>query len=158
MLLDDFGLDASEKRALLGGDPRASAGRGDGARGAGEKNRARHLGDRYRAERKVIEGVLDRANDGASELRLGLAALDARSLAIGEAARAIRARVDADLTTRRARELLLSFTHMHVNRCLSSDQSQHEGVIYEFLVRYYDAQRARAKQGAAREPLAGALA
>ena len=104
----------------------------------------RKLGDRYRAERARLEGLLDPAQDAASDFAPALAAFAARSRATAPIVAELRAAERAGLLS--VRDLAPSYAHMHANRLLRSVQRPQELVIYDLLARLYESRLARAKQ------------
>jgi hypothetical protein len=43
-------------------------------------------------------------------------------------------------------ELAISFSHMHVNRMIRASGRAHELILYDFLLKWYDARLARERQ------------
>jgi lantibiotic biosynthesis protein len=95
----------------------------------------RQIGERYRAERKSLEPLIE---DGA-----GPDALRRRSDAIRPAVERLRALDAAGRLTTSFEDLATSLGHMHVNRLLRSAQRAHEMVLYDLLDRLYMARAAR---------------
>jgi thiopeptide-type bacteriocin biosynthesis protein len=135
MLLDDLGLDAPAKLALLQ-RLRASFASEFRAEGLLEKQ----LGDKFRKERLALEALLDPANDAESPLEPGFEFLKARSQRVRQIAAGLHA---AQLPVP---ELAGSYLHMHANRMLRSAARAQELVIYDFLERLYKGRAARAKK------------
>jgi hypothetical protein len=51
-------------------------------------------------------------------------------------------------SVRRAREVLISYLHMHVNRIMPSRQRSYELVLYDYMRRLYESAIARRKTDA----------
>ena len=96
----------------------------------------RQIGERYRRERKALEGLLAEDADPTSVFAR-------RSAAIAPALGRLRALEAADRLTTTFEDLAGSFAHMHVNRLLRSAQRAQEMVLYDLLDRLYAARAAR---------------
>lgn len=141
-LLDDLGFNLEAKLTVISGSRRASLAEID-APPAFEHQ----LGERFRRERKSLEFLLNRANDPSSPLAPGLSALRARSQKLGPVATALRQMSDAGRLSVPLESLAASYVHMHTNRMLRSAGRAQELVIYDFLVRLYESQKARSLKG-----------
>jgi thiopeptide-type bacteriocin biosynthesis protein len=139
LLLDDLGLDLEIKRSLLK-RVRKAFGREFQADTSRLK---RQLGERYRAERKSLEALLDPANDEQSPLQPGLAILRRRSEQLAPVIAELRAAEQAGRLSRPVTEVARSCMHMHINRLLRSAHRAQELVLYDFLHRLYESQAAR---------------
>jgi thiopeptide-type bacteriocin biosynthesis protein len=136
-LLDDLGLAFEDKRALMR-DLRAAF----GAEFDADTTDLRHrIGARYRAMRKELEGLLDRAKEGEDEL--ALATLSTRSERLAPIVSLLRTAEREGRLKRALRELARSYVHMHVNRLARDSPRAHELVLYDFLLRHYDSRAAR---------------
>lgn len=144
LLLDDLGLDAEAKLALL-----QKLRTGFLAEFGGEGPFERQLGDRFRAERRALEALLDPAQE-AGALAEGVAALRRRSVAIRPLAERLRERAGMDGTPALP-DLAGSYLHMHANRLLRGAARAQELVLYDFLARVHESRLARARKGKAKE-------
>ncbi|MFN8011280.1 MAG: lantibiotic dehydratase [Holophagaceae bacterium] len=144
LLLDDLGLDAEAKLALLQG-LRTGFLKEFGGEGPFE----RQLGDRFRAERKALEALLDPAQD-PGPLAEGVAALRRRSEAIRPLATRLR-ELAGTHGTPALPDLAGSYLHMHANRLLRGAARAQELVLYDFLARVHESRLARARKGKAKE-------
>jgi thiopeptide-type bacteriocin biosynthesis protein len=150
MLLDDLGLDAAAKVLVLG-NLRESFGREFG----GGKGLRVQLDQKFRAERKSLEALLDPANDESSPLEPGLAVLRQRSQRMAPILAEIeRLEREGRLTDTRL-GLSPSFVHMHVNRMIRSAARAHELVIYDLLHQIHQSRAARARKSAPAAPAPG---
>jgi thiopeptide-type bacteriocin biosynthesis protein len=141
-LLDDLGFDLERKRALL------QTWRESYARELGvDAAYRRRLDEKWASERKAVDAVLDRAQDKASALAPGLAALGRRSKAIEPVVEELRAAERAGRLSVALPQLAGSYAHMHANRVLRSAQRTQELVIYDFLNRVYASRIARGRAG-----------
>jgi thiopeptide-type bacteriocin biosynthesis protein len=140
-LLADFGYDAGERlrfvtwrRDVMAAEMRL------------EKPTHIQLGERFRARRRDLEGLLF---DGRAETDERLAevrrVLRTRSGCLAPAAQRLRSLEEQDRLEVTTPALAASFTHMHVNRLLRSEQKTQELVLYDFLARLYASQAARAR-------------
>jgi thiopeptide-type bacteriocin biosynthesis protein len=110
------------------------------------------LGERFRAERRALETLVDRTQDAASELAPALALFDARSNANAPIIAELRAAGDRGELGLSLPELAGSYMHMHANRLLRSAHRAHELVLYDWLARLYEGQLARTKRVSDRGP------
>jgi thiopeptide-type bacteriocin biosynthesis protein len=137
-LLDDVGLTLDEKLAVV-----------KGCRlGFGKEHKAdglldHQMGARFRRERLALEALIDRRNDMGSELEPGLMLLQRRSERIATIAQAWRRCAEAGRLAAPLDEVAASWLHMHANRMLRGAARAQELVIYDFLTRLYEGQRAR---------------
>ncbi|HZT42757.1 MAG TPA: lantibiotic dehydratase [Chthonomonadaceae bacterium] len=141
LLLADFGLDLEQRWALM-----KQARQGFAREFRADTNLERQLGDRFREERRSLEGLLDPANDAASPLAAGLAALHRRSERLTPIITQWTAAEQAGRLTVSRAELLPSLIHMQMNRLLRGAQRMQELVLYDFLARLYESQVARQKK------------
>ena len=137
LLLEDLGLGLEEKLAVAT-RLREGFSREFPADGALEAA----LGQRFRAERPVLEALL--AGDVPEDpLRPGLEALARRSEPLRPVGRRLEAAWrEGGLTLSPAR-LAESLLHLHANRLLVGEQRAQERVLYDFLERLYRSRRAR---------------
>ena len=105
----------------------------------------RGLGDKYRKERLSLEALLDHANDADSDLSPGLERITARSAANAPILDELRAAEARGALSLSIADLVPSYIHMQVNRLIRSAQRAHELVLYDLLVRLYEARIARSK-------------
>lgn len=95
----------------------------------------RQIGERYRAERKSLEALLDPAAVHP--------ALASRSESVRPAVARLGALAEEGRLTTSIEDLAGSLGHMYLNRLLRSAQRAHEMVIYDLLDRLYMARAAR---------------
>jgi thiopeptide-type bacteriocin biosynthesis protein len=134
-LMGDLGLDADARLQLVA-QLRRSFGEEHGVDVAFE----RELGARYRVERAGIEELLAASVGSDHALEPGIQALSERSRHLVALGQRLRDR-GLDLT-----DLAGSYVHMHTNRLLRSEARKQELVLYDFLLRYEESARARAKR------------
>lgn len=103
----------------------------------------RQIGDRYRAERRALEPLIDPAAAVEGALGAALAALTRRSDALRPFVEQLRELAEAGRVTTSFEDLAASLGHMHVNRVLRSAQRAHEMVLYDLLDRLYLSRAAR---------------
>jgi lantibiotic biosynthesis protein len=140
-LLDDLGFTVADKHALL-----TQLRAGFGAELHADSGFEKQLGDRFRKERLALEGLLDRAQDEASDFAPGLALFAERSRVLAPVVAELRAAAAAGQLTASLPELAGSYLHMHANRLLRSAARAQELVLYDFLERLYRSQLARARR------------
>ncbi|HEX3683879.1 MAG TPA: lantibiotic dehydratase [Bryobacteraceae bacterium] len=136
ILLTDFGFDLPARRFLL--ETLRNSYYGEFGVEALEK---KSLGDRFRAERGILELMLDGNEPG--EIASVRRAFERRSVRNCAVAAKLRALADAGRLQTTIDELMPSYAHMHVNRMMRSDWRDQELVLYDFLFRLYDGQLAR---------------
>lgn len=138
MLLNDFGLNVEAKRNLL-----RHASNNLLKEFASGPELIRQLAGKFRHERRSLELLLSAGRGTKHPLAPGLEVLRKRSRQLRPIVAALRdLERGARLSTPRP-ELIISFTHMHVNRLLRSAPRRQEFVIYDFLTRLYESQIAR---------------
>ncbi len=140
-LLDDFGYDLTQKRALVGELRKSYA-----AEFRIKTPHEKAIGDRFRKERGAVEKILDRRNDLESDLQPGLALLDERSRTLAPVVAELHAAEKSGLLTESVKTLVASYLHMWAIRLLRAQSRAHEAVIHDFLERSYESQQARAKK------------
>jgi thiopeptide-type bacteriocin biosynthesis protein len=132
LLFDDLGLTLQEKWALARAE-REGFGREFAVDG---KLRAR-VGLRYRAERAVLEALLDPGEEPPTRLAAGIDALHRRSLRIAPLTDELRRLDRAGRLSVSMSDLAAHYAHMQVNRLLRSAHRAQELVLYELLDRAY---------------------
>jgi len=114
------------------------------------------LGNLFREERPYLEAILSAHPHAPNAVRACQAALARRSTRIKSALNNLnRLRRNGNAETD-LKELVSSYSHMHVNRLLRSDHNAHEFVIYDFLSRLYEGARVgttRPRAANNREPI-----
>jgi thiopeptide-type bacteriocin biosynthesis protein len=101
------------------------------------------LDQKFRAERKSLDALLDPANDETSPLAPGLAVLHQRSQTQAPLlAELARLEGEGRLNATRA-DLAPSLVHMHVNRMIRSAARAHELAIYDLLFQLHQSRAAR---------------
>ncbi|MEA2692625.1 MAG: lantibiotic biosynthesis protein, partial [Acidobacteriota bacterium] len=146
LLLSELGLDSAGKIAVLA-RLRESYLREFG----GSKDLRVQLDQKFRAERRSLEALLDLRQAEESALAPGIAVLRERGeRSAPDLAELQRLEAAGRLGTPIS-DLAFSYVHMHVNRMIRSAARAHELVIYDLLGRLHESQAARA-----RGPRAGA--
>lgn len=135
-----FGLDLNAKR-MLTNEGRQALGHQLGY----DVDVKHQLGNKYRQERRKIEGILDSENDQASDLRIGLTAIRKFSAVVTPLAGMLSSYEASKHLKQPIEKLLLDFTHMHANRSFRSSQPTQEFILYDFLVRRYESQLAQTR-------------
>jgi lantibiotic biosynthesis protein len=136
-LLDDLGLDAAERRGLVGAMRASFA-----LEFRTPDDALRHgLGAAYRPRRAAIDALF--APDGRGNGALLRDAFALRSAMAAEPASRLRALARSGRLTRPLPAIAAALLHMHANRWLTSAAREHEAVLYDFLERTYDARAAR---------------
>jgi lantibiotic biosynthesis protein len=136
-LLDDFGLEDARRREW------ARRSRDGFAREFDVRAQTkRALGERYRADRKALDELLDLEEGDDHPLAPGVQLLHERSRRLAPVVERLRQReqrlsVSVD-------DLLWSYAHMHANRLLRGAHRAQELVLYELLHRIYTARLAKA--------------
>ena len=148
MLLADLGFDLDVKLAVVTRAYQAFA----SEFGLDSPDFRKQLGKRFAAEREALEVLLDPTRDTESPLWPGLSVLRRRSADLVPVMDELQASERAQRLSRPLTELALSYVHMHANRVLRSAQRAQELVLYDFLVRLYEAQRHRARARVAAAP------
>lgn len=129
-LLTDFGLDSERRITLLA------------ATAANVTEFHREQGARFRRVRSALEPLLAGMED--VELAPGLAALERRSTEVAPIAAAIREGLASGSVEGGLEPLLLSYTHMFVNRVEALDPNRAEQRYYDLIRRCHVGRRARA--------------
>jgi thiopeptide-type bacteriocin biosynthesis protein len=136
-LLDDFGYDLGQKRAIMRRAREAFA-----AEHRADTRLKKQLGVKFRAERDRVAELLDRAPNPDHDLSPGFDALARRAEAWRDTIAEIRARDARGELRPRLDVVVWSYIHMHANRLLRSAHRAQEMVLYDLLARTYDQQRA----------------
>lgn len=147
LLLDDLGLDAEGKRAVLS-RVRESFFREFG----GGKPLRIQLDQKQRAERRALEALLDPVRGEQSDLAPGLAVLRRRSQHNAPLVAELRRLEQEGRLTFSLAQIAPSLVHMHVNRLIRSSQRAHELVLYDLLGGIFDSRAARAAKAARAAP------
>jgi thiopeptide-type bacteriocin biosynthesis protein len=142
-LLDDLGFDLDEKHRLMTGLRRSFA-----LEFKVEAAFEKQLGARFRRERTSLEALLAPALDAEHPLAPGGAIFAERSARQRPLAAELRAGVATGRISLSMSDLAASLVHMHINRILRASARANELVIYDFLKRLYEGQRARAPRNA----------
>jgi thiopeptide-type bacteriocin biosynthesis protein len=140
LLLVDLGLDLAARTEVL-----RMARAAFGAEHRVDKAFEGKLGQRYRPERVALEALLAVPAGGGHPLDPGFEALAARSERLRAVAGELRAREQAGRLTVPIKALAGSFLHMHCNRLLKANQRMQELVLYDWLLRLYESEAARAR-------------
>jgi thiopeptide-type bacteriocin biosynthesis protein len=135
-LLDDFGFDLERKRAWARGCRDGFAREFDV-----QWQTKQALGERYRAERKALDELLELEEGDDHPLAAGVQLLRERSSRLAPVLERLHAReqrlsVSLD-------HLLWSYAHMHANRLLRGAYRAQELVLYDLLDRVYTSRLAR---------------
>ena len=145
-LFRDLGLDLDERHRVArnaAGMLRGEYGSGEGGALATAADKA--LGDRFRKERGALEELFDPARRMNTIFAPGIEVLDARSRALVPVVAALREAERAGQLTSSISEMAWSYAHMFANRMLRSAPRAQEMVLYDFLARLYESQKARAR-------------
>jgi thiopeptide-type bacteriocin biosynthesis protein len=127
-LLAAFGLTVAERLSFVREALRSSS---DAHRHAG--------GEWFRRRRRELDAVFSRAAAGDWFPD----AIARRSRGLAEVAAQLREREAAGALTCPLSDMLLSYTHMHVNRLLRPDDAVGEPLLYDVLARHYRSRLAR---------------
>jgi class I lanthipeptide synthase len=137
LLLDDFGFDVEGKREWA---RRCRDGFAREFDVHGPTKRA--FGERYRAERKALEELLELDEGADHPLAPGIELLRERSRRLAPVVERLREREERLSVP--LDSLLWSYAHMHANRLLRGAHRAQELVLYELLHRVYASRLARA--------------
>jgi thiopeptide-type bacteriocin biosynthesis protein len=136
-LLDDFGLELSQKLRIVTALAEAFAREFDV-----KPVTAHRIAGRYRGHRAAVERAL--SSQGFAETLPGVdLALRRRSQEVSEVAARYRALAGLGELGRPLPDIVGSFVHMFLNRLLRGAQRAQEMVLYEYLRRGYESQLAR---------------
>jgi thiopeptide-type bacteriocin biosynthesis protein len=142
LLLHDFGIEADGRIGVLR-QIRAALGREHGL----DVHIERQMGAKFRAERPRLEALLSPTWDGEDELEPGLAHLATRSERLAPLVAELSALQRKGRLTGSLSSIVGALLHMHANRLLRSEQRAQELLLYDFLLRLYESQVARARKG-----------
>ncbi|HEU0105120.1 MAG TPA: lantibiotic dehydratase, partial [Vicinamibacteria bacterium] len=140
-LLGDFGLDQAGKRRQA-----AALRREMGATAKIPGKQGPLLGALFREHGKELVSLLDETRDAESPLLPGIEALTSRSRRIAPVVAHLKGLDRQRVLTVPVSRLIGSFTHMFVNRLVGGHRRETELVLYDFLLRLYDAQIGRASR------------
>ena len=126
-LLNDFSFDLPKKMEFI------TIVKENFAREFGLENSRSKLSDKYRANRKAIEELLDRKTDKHKSVCNLLEMRSKMQIPV------------VNQIIKPTTALLSSYTHMMMNRWFRSKQRMHEAVVYDFLLKYYKSKMARGK-------------
>src|SRR5262249_5566467 len=106
----------------------------------------KQISDRFRAERKKLESLLENAQGAETSINFADRILERRSARIAVAMRHLRSLSEKGKLKTRMEDLAASYVHMHINRLIRSSQRNHELILYDFLFRLYDGKLARQRR------------
>jgi len=105
------------------------------------------LGERFRHERASIQAMMRREPTEQKPIYdIAFQAFTRRSERIRPAIRRLRALQQNETLANDFFDIVASYVHMHVNRIIRSSPRGHELVLYDFLYRVYESDRAREKR------------
>jgi thiopeptide-type bacteriocin biosynthesis protein len=139
-MLDDFLYDMERKYELVS-ILRENFGREHGM----NRSLKEQMEKKFRADRAVINELMDHDNDEKSEMLPLFQLIARKSSSIKPAAEKILALNDKGKLEMPINDLMASYSHMMINRLFKSKQRTHEMVLYDFLHRYYKSEIARRK-------------
>ena len=137
-LLRDFGYDLGGRHQLI----RSVAQDFDREFGI-EKQRRHAVREKLRKHRVALSELLAGRPPQSASLGRGLEILERRSALIEPIATRIKAAERDGLLTCTVSQIVTSLIHMNTNRLLRSAHRAHEAMIYHFLERLYESERAR---------------
>lgn len=139
-LLDDYHFELERKLELLT-ILKENFGREFGI----NKGLRDQLKNKYRDSREEIRIVLDRSQDGESEMKPLFELLARKSEAIKPIVKDIKEREKQNTLRPALNDLMGSYIHMLMNRLFKSKQRTHELVVYDYLWNVYKSTLARQK-------------
>jgi thiopeptide-type bacteriocin biosynthesis protein len=148
-LLNDLGLDAETKLAVLAGMRQAFAQEfagPPGGDGKGAKALQVQLDQKFRGERPKLDPLLDAGGDPDNPFAPALAVLGRRSSAAAPILDELRRLERAGKLHGTVADMAMSLAHMHVNRFIRSAARAHEMVLYDFLFQTHRSRAARARK------------
>jgi len=101
------------------------------------------LNDKYRDNRKMIDMAMKSSEELPAEWQPLIGILKEKSRLLGPVVARIGMLSADEQHGPSVREMLGSYSHMMLNRIITTEARTHELVIYDFLVRYYKSQIAR---------------
>lgn len=137
-LLDDFGYALAAKLALVSHLQTRFA-----AEFALDQGYRRQIGEKYRQLRPQLATLFAPTSQPGSALAAGGQILWQRSRQLAPVVASLQAQAAAGHFA--LDELVASYLHMQVNRLLRAAQREQELVLYELLIRHYQAQRAQGR-------------
>jgi thiopeptide-type bacteriocin biosynthesis protein len=143
LLLVDLGFDLAARTDVLRRSRAAF-----GVEHRVDKSFEGKLGQRFRPERAALETLLSARVGADHPLDPGFEALALRSDRLRGVAENLRARERAGQLTVPISHLAASFLHMHCNRLLRANHRRQELVLYDWLLRLYESEAARAQKAA----------
>jgi thiopeptide-type bacteriocin biosynthesis protein len=141
LLLVDLGFDLAMRTEILR-RVRASF----GAEHRVDKPFEGKLGARYRPERTALEALLAAPADADHPLSPGFEVLATRSERLRGVAKELGDREREGRLVVPMHEIAASLVHMHCNRLLRASQRTQELVLYDWLLRLYESEAARARR------------
>jgi thiopeptide-type bacteriocin biosynthesis protein len=137
-LLGCFSLDTHEKLSLVQ-DLRYAFGLEFNV----DKTIRTQLNDKYRDNRKMIDAAMKSSEELPAEWQPLIGILKEKSRLLGPVVEGIITFFAEGQEGPVLREVLGSYSHMMLNRIITTEARTHELVIYDFLVRHYKSQIAR---------------
>jgi lantibiotic biosynthesis protein len=104
------------------------------------------LSDRFRNQRHAIDALMHADGRGDDAMAIARAVFDRRSTRIAQAVTQLESLARRGTLHVPISELAISFSHMHVNRMIRASGRAHELILYDFLLKWYDARLARERQ------------
>lgn len=111
-----------------------------------DKSMRLQLNNKNRDHKQKIDLIMDSAKDAENELLPLIELLKEKSLYIAPIADKLKSLQQSGELPMAIADLLSSYIHMLLNRITTSNPRLHEMVIYDFLFRHYQSQKARQKQ------------
>jgi lantibiotic biosynthesis protein len=108
-----------------------------------ETSGKRQLAERFRKERRKLESLFEDSPSHAREWDFAKQAFRRRSACNVPIVKRLRALEAEGKLLVESRDLVASYSHMHVNRLIRASQVPHELVFYDFLVELYSGSLAR---------------
>jgi thiopeptide-type bacteriocin biosynthesis protein len=140
LLLIDFGFDFAARHAVLRATHSAFAAE------FGADDKLRHqIATRFRSERSNLDSLLALNFPSVPRLAPAWPIFRRRSERLAPVMAALSDCDRSGQLTMPLPELAHSYLHMHANRLFPSGQRAHELVLYDFLLRHYQSQAARAR-------------
>jgi thiopeptide-type bacteriocin biosynthesis protein len=145
MLLDDFQYTLDAKAGLLKQLQQAFY-----KEFGGGKPLSDQLNGKYREHMQQIRSFLDENNDAENGIEEAVALFINRSINLRRVVRGLKRSLITEPYLSMD-NLVSSYIHMFLNRIFISNQRKHELVIYHFLSKYYDSQKAIRKSAGSLE-------
>lgn len=144
LLLDDLGLSLDRKLAVV-----SRCRDRFGRELVVDQHSQRALGEKFRRERLRLDALLSGASVEEEPFVAACQAFRRRSERVARVVAQLRSVHERGELSVTIEELASSYLHMHANRMLRSAARPQELVLYDFLRRLYEGQRARSRQLAA---------